>query len=166
MTSLKTLSTVVISVTLSMSAWSQAPQHPAEALDDSLFRLLNSLASVEANIQSSRRSPADKRRALDGIQSCIAMSAGVRRQLAEYRELERVSIAPASDSQQSRQLLELLRKKRNLLAPVVAGAAHELIDTAFNSSDAEVKKGCKEALDAVIVALATVAELDPIPGKR
>ena len=130
-----------------------------------MVRMLENFTSLEAKIQGSRRTPTAKRRALDDIQNCKAMSAGVRRQLAEYRELEKVSVTPAPDSQQNRQLLELLRKKRNLLAPVVAGAAHELVDTALNSSDPEVRNICKEALNAAILALAIVAELESIQGK-
>jgi hypothetical protein len=129
-----------------------------------MARLLAKLASSETSIQSSRRSSVEKRRAQEALQNCSAMVAGIRRQLAEYRELERMNSASAPKSQQSSLLLEHLRKKRNLLAPVVAGAAHELLDATLNSSDPEVKRLCKEAADASIVALLVVAELAPIPG--
>jgi hypothetical protein len=147
-------------------AMGQAPESPAAAFGDSMDRLVEKFNSAQSSIQSSRRPAIEKKRALEALQTCGEMIVGIRRQLAEYSDLERINAASASNSEQSKLVREHLRKKRNLLAPVIAGAAHELVSTALATSDQEVRRHCKEATDASIVALLVVAELPPIHTPR
>lgn len=67
---------------------------------------------------------------------------------------------PALDAQES-----VFRGDRSC-DPVLSGAAHELIDIAMSSSDVEVRKGCKEALNSTILGPAIVADLEQINSKQ